>query len=279
MELSSADRSQLLSLLRISGTPSLLLELHQRQTASAVAAPSARNLLQQLQQQRQTGGAAAAVPLARQIVSSAAGRELGGVRFRRPPASAAVQLREQAWDVLRETGELDRWIEQQQSLLRDAPDSAPLRRQLADALQAAGRTAEAGEVRAAPGQSLSPANATSGSPANPANPSARSEAAEPARRRMPELTGVATTDPDWLGSTWPACGPLPVRVIQRRLQTALEAVSSAHPEEGFEQLLGLEEQDAVRAAAWVAMQATPGDPISLSALQRQAVGAHLQLPH
>ena len=273
MELSSADRSQLLSLLRISGTPRLLLELHQRQTGIAVAAPSADDLLQQLQQQRQTGGAAAAVPLARQVVSSAAGLGQGGVRFRRPPDSAAVQLREQAWDVLRDTGELERWIEQQQNSLRDAPDSAPLRRQLADALQAAGRTAEAAEVRANPGQPLSPASATPASPASPASSAVSNKSAEPARRRMPELAPVVAPDPDWLGSTWPACGPLPVRVIQQRLQTALQAVSSEHPEDGFEQLLGIEEQDAVRAAAWLAMQTPPGDPISLSALQRQAVTA------
>ncbi|MFM8479418.1 MAG: tetratricopeptide repeat protein, partial [Planctomycetaceae bacterium] len=270
MELASAERSQLLSLLRISGTPSLLLELQQRQTGVAVTASSADGLLQQLQQQRQTGGAAAAVPLARQIVSSEAGRGQGGVRFRRQPNSAAVQLREQAWDVLRDTGELDRWIEQQQKSLRDAPDSAPLRRQLADALQAAGRTAEAAEMRANPGQPLSPASAP---PAAPAPATVPGKSAEPARRSVPDLISVAAGDPDWLGSTWPACGPLPVRVIHQRLQAALMAVSSEYPEEGFEQLLGIEEQDAVRAAAWLAMQTPPGDPISLSALQRLAVTA------
>ncbi len=266
MELSGTERSQLLSMLRICGTPGLLLDLQQRQSPVNVAASSAsgvRQQIQQLQRLEQTGDAAAAAPLARQVIISGTGLGQGGVRFRRQPDAAAVALRERAWDVLRRTGELDRWIEQQQSSLRGAPESESVRRQLTEALQAAGRTAEAAEIRAAAVQ--------------PAMSAASSEAADIAPqkslRHIPDFVPVPGNAPDWLGTTWPACGPLPVRVIQGRLLAAFQAVSSENPEDGFEQLLGIEEQDATRAAAWLARQTPSADPISLSALQRLAVSA------
>ncbi|MFM7056493.1 MAG: hypothetical protein ACKO2P_06180, partial [Planctomycetota bacterium] len=264
MELASGERRQLLSMLRISGTPSLLLELQQRQSSGAAVTKSSHEVLQQLQQLeqlQQTGNVAAAAPLARQVISSEIGRGSGGVRFRRQSDAAAATLREQAWDVLRQTGELDRWIDQQQQALRDAPESKSVRRQLTEALLAAGRTAEAAELRAAPVPPALPATVAA----------AASMDSAPALRRLPEVAAEPNPESDWRGTAWPACGPLPVRVIQQRLQTALDAVKSAHPEEAFEKLLGIEEQDAVRTAAWLAKQTPPVDPVSLSALQRLAV--------
>jgi len=226
MELSSADRSQLLSFVRISGSTNLLLELQQRQNGTATSTPAPTVVLQELRQLQQAGRTTDAVLLARRIVSSDAAAGQGGARFRRPASPTTTALRDQAMEVLKNAGELDRLIEQQQQgVLRDMPDSTPT------------------EVAAVSRASTA----------------------------VPLFATVPVKDPDWLGNSWPALGPLPVRIIHQRLQQALETTTSGQAGDGFEMLLGMEEQDAVRAAAWLAKQSPAPDPISLSALRRQAM--------
>jgi lipopolysaccharide biosynthesis regulator YciM len=244
MELSSADRSQLLSQLRISGTTSLLRELQQRQMGIAAAPESPAAVLGRLQQLQQTGSTEEAVALARQILGSDAGRGQGGVRFRQPAGSAAVALREQAQELLRTTGE-----QQGGTGVVSPTEPNP-------------RTSEASQA----------SQAVQAGQSGPSISAAPSPTALAVLRGL-GLSGVRGHGSDWLGADWPACGPQPVRVIERRLRAALEAVNSGNPEDGFELLLGIEEQDAVRAAAWLASQTPAGDPVSLSALRRLAVGA------
>jgi hypothetical protein len=226
IELSSADRSQLLSFVRISGSTNLLLELQQRQNGPATSAPAPTVVLQELRQLQQSGRTTAAVQLARQIVSRDAAAGQGGVRFRRPPSPTTTALRDQAIEVLKNAGELERVIDQQQqSMLRDAPASTPT----------------------------------------------QPPAASRASTAVPNFTTVPINDPDWLGNSWPNCGPQPVLTIHQRLQQALEATTSGQAGDSFEMLLAIEEQDAVRAAAWLAKQSPAPDPISLSALRRLAM--------
>ena len=289
MELAGTEYDLLLSRLRTVGLVSLLAELQQRQAASAGSPGSpARQFagsglspaaaLEQLQQLRQTGDTSAAVQLAEQIATADAGFGQSGARFRRRQDNTAEQLRSQAWELLRETGQLQPLIDRQAERVRNSPQSPELRRQLADALQAAGRTAEAADIRSGMAVSQQPSGQQATLPA----------AANASPDRMPTEIVAAPGAPvpdvalrqmrlwqqsgeiNWLGDNWPACGPAPLRVIQRRLRESVAALEAGRPESTIQLLLAIDEQDAVRAAAAAAAIAPDTAPVSLSALRQRA---------
>lgn len=300
MELSAAEYDLLLSRLRTVGLVSLLAELQQRQAVSTgLQGTSAGQLpgsglspaaaLEQLQLLQQAGNTSAALQLAEQVVTADTGFGQSGARFRRRQDNTAAQLRNEAWGLLRETGQLQPLIERQSERVRNSPQSTELRRQLADSLQAAGRTAEAADIRS--GVPLPLPMPTAGTPSvQPNQGTASSASALPAttadKSPVPLIAvpGALGSDAafqqlrlwqqagetNWLGSDWPECGPIPVCVIQRRLRESVAALASGEPERTVQLLLAIEEQDAVRAAAIAAATAPDAAPVSLSALRQRA---------
>ncbi len=144
LELDDSEQTYLMRELRQLGLPELLAQFETRQTKVAFETPQSSPLAL-LDHYEQKGDLSAAVQVAQQLLRRS---HQNTTPWRNTTRPTPEQIKARAFRVLRETGELEKMIERQKSQLAKSPQSGRLQKTLLDYLQAAGKIAEADELRA-----------------------------------------------------------------------------------------------------------------------------------
>ena len=144
LDLDDSEQAYLTRELQQLGLSELLAQFETRRTKVAVETPQSSPLAL-LDHYEQKGDLSAAVQVAQQLLRRS---HQNTTPWRNTTRATPEQIRARAYKVLRETGELEKMIERQKVQLAKSPQSGRLRKTLLDYLEAAGKIAEADELRA-----------------------------------------------------------------------------------------------------------------------------------
>ena len=144
LELNDSEQAYLMRELRQLGLSELLAQFETRRTKVADETPQSSPLAL-LDHYEQKGDLSAAVQVAQQLLRRS---HQNTTPWRNTTRATPEQIRARAFKVLKETGELEKMIERQKAQLAKSPQSGRLRKTLLDYLEAAGKIAEADELRA-----------------------------------------------------------------------------------------------------------------------------------
>lgn len=143
LELADKEHAYLMRELRQLGLSELLAQFETRRTKVAVETLQSSPLAL-LDHYEQKGDLSAAVQVAQQLLRRS---HTNPTPWRNTTRPTPEQIYARAYKVLKETGELEKMIERQKAQLAKSPHSGRLQKTLLDYLEAAGRVAEADELR------------------------------------------------------------------------------------------------------------------------------------